>query len=161
MSEEIIELKKIASNVGLRGNGEHLPSTELRGDIPDWDVEEVHLRDYLDVVFRRKWLILSFLFLTFITTLVLTLSSPKLYKATASIEVYPKEQKVTQFEEVVASEMRSQEFFQTQVELLQNNALALRVIERLNLSEHPVVKELLFSDKAPGPVADQVWRLPQ
>jgi len=153
MSDDIIELKKIASNGGRRGNGEHLPSTELRGDVPDWDIEEVHLRDYLDVVFRRKWLILSFLFLTFVTTLVLTLSSPKLYKATASIEVYPKEQKVTQFEEVVASEMRSQEFFQTQVELLQNNALALRVAERLDLAEHPVVKELLFSDRAPGPVA--------
>jgi polysaccharide biosynthesis transport protein len=153
MSDEIIELRKLANNAGRDSNGQSLPSTELRRDVPDWDTEEVHLRDYLDVLFRRKWLILSFLFLTFITTLVLTLSSPKLYKATASIEVYPKEQKVTQFEEVVASEMRAQEFFQTQVELLQNNTLALRVIERLHLAEHPVVKELLFSDKAPGPVA--------
>jgi GumC protein len=54
---------------------------------------------------------------------------------------------------VVTAEMRTQEFFQTQVELLQNNALARRVIETLDLTEHPVVKEMLFSDKKPGPMA--------
>jgi capsular exopolysaccharide synthesis family protein len=153
MSDDIIELKKVADKNNGEADSRLLPSTELRRDIPEWDTEEVHLRDYLDVIIRRKWLILSFLFLTFITTLVLTLSSPKLYKATASIEVYPKEQNVTKFEGVVAAEMRTQEFFQTQVELLQNNALSLRVIERLDLVEHPVVKELLFSNKKVGPVA--------
>jgi capsular exopolysaccharide synthesis family protein len=153
MSDEIIELTRVMEEGGGDGSGRHLPSTQLRQEVPDWDIEEVHLRDYLDVVFRRKWLIISFLFLTFITTLVLTLSSPKLYKATASIEVYPKDQKVTQFEEVVASELRAQEFFQTQVELLQNNALALRVMERLDLASQPVIKKLLFSDQQPGPVA--------
>ncbi|UCD33314.1 MAG: hypothetical protein JSV38_05445, partial [Desulfobacterales bacterium] len=153
MSDDIIKLTKIAGNHHARADSTGLPSTELRKDIPAWDTEDVHLRDYLDVVIRRKWLILSVLFLTFITTLVLTLSSPKLYKATASIEVYPKEQKVTKFEEVVTAEMRAQEFFQTQVELLQNNALALRVIEQLDLIEHPVVKGLLFSNQHPGPIA--------
>lgn len=153
MPDEIIELKEVAGKHIGGKERDMLPSTELLKDIPEWDTEEVHLRDYLDVIFRRKWLIVSFLALTFITTLVLTLSSPKLYKALASIEVYPKEQNVTKFEEVVTADMRSQEFFQTQVELLQNSALALRVIERLDLAEHPVVKRLLFSDKKPGPIA--------
>ncbi len=153
MSNEITQLKKVLEKYGESSVSERLPSTELRKELLEWDTEEVHLRDYLDVMFRRKWLIFSFLALTFITTLVLTLSSPKLYKAWASIEVYPKEQKVTKFEEVVTTEMRSQEFFQTQVELLQNNTLARRVIEKLDLAEHPVIKELLFSDTNPGPVA--------
>lgn len=151
MSDEIIELTKVVER--YNGRSELLPSTELRQAVPEWDTEEVHLRDYLDVLFRRKWLIISFLALTFITTLILTLSSPKLYKASASIEVFPKEQKVTKFEEVVGAEMRTQEFFQTQVELLQNNALANRVIEKLDLAEHPVVKKLLFENEKPGPVA--------
>ena len=153
MSDDPIQLTRIARTPNGRDFNPYLPSTELRQQIPGWDTEEVHLRDYLDVIFRRKWLIFSFLALTFITTLVLTLSSPKLYKAAAAIEIYPKEQRVTQFEEVVTAEMRTQEFFQTQVELLQNNALARRVIETLDLTEHPVVKEMLFSDKKPGPMA--------
>ena len=154
MTDETIDLNHPAQKIpSLIGNDNHA-STELRQAISEWDSEEeVHLRDYLDVIFRRKWLIISLLTLTFITTLVLTLSSPKLYKATASIEVSPKEHKVTNFEEVMSSELRAQEFYQTQVALLQNQALALRVMEKLDLVNHPVMKELLFGDKNPGMVA--------
>ncbi len=153
MSDKTIQLNQITKTSDGRDFNHYLPSTDLRQEIPEWDTEEVHLRDYLDVILRRKWLIFSFLALTFITTLVLTLSSPKLYQASASIEIYPKEQRVTQFEEVVSADMRTREFFQTQVELLQNNTLARRVIEKLDLTEHRIVKELLFSDKKPGPMA--------
>jgi len=153
MSDEIIELTKIAgSNNGRPGNG-NLPSTEFRDAVPGWDPEEIHLRDYLDVIFRRKWLIISFLAFTFITTLILTLASPKIYKASTSIEVMPQNQKVTKFEEVVATEMRAQEFYQTQVDLLQNNALARRVIEKLELVNHPVIIDTLYDTGEPGVIS--------
>ena len=153
MSDEIIKLNKISgSNNGGAGN-ENLPSTELRHTVSEWDTEEVHLRDYLDVIFRRKWLVISFLALTFITTLILTLASPKIYKASTSIEVMPQNQKVTKFEEVVATEMRGQEFYQTQVDLLQNNGLTRRVIERLELVNHPVIIETLYENGKPGIVS--------
>ncbi|MEA1949167.1 MAG: polysaccharide biosynthesis tyrosine autokinase [Thermodesulfobacteriota bacterium] len=150
MSDEIIKLSKISGgNNGGVGN-ENLPSTEFRHIVPEWDAEEVHLRDYLDVIFRRKWLIISFLALTFITTLILTLASSKIYKASTSIEVMPQNQKVTKFEEVVATEMRAQEFYQTQVDLLQNNSLTRRVIERLELFKHPVIIETLYKNGNQG-----------
>ncbi|MBW1957228.1 MAG: polysaccharide biosynthesis tyrosine autokinase [Deltaproteobacteria bacterium] len=146
MSDEIIKLSKISgSNTGRAGN-ENLPATEFRHAIPEWDTEAVHLRDYLDVIFRRKWIIISFLALTFITTLILTLASPKMYKASTFIEVMPQNQKVTKFEEVVATEMRAQEFYQTQVDLLQNKALTCRVIERLELVKHPVIMDTLYEN---------------
>jgi capsular exopolysaccharide synthesis family protein len=153
MSDEIIELTEIpGSNMG-RVRNENLPSTDFRHAVPEWDTEEVHLRDYLDVIFRRKWLIISFLALTFITTLILTLASPKIYKAFTSIEVMPQNQKITKFEEVVATEMRGQEFYQTQVDLLQNNALTRRVVEKLELANHPVIIETLYGDGKPGIVS--------
>ena len=134
MSDELTEFKGVTEKYSERAGRSHLPSTEFRQDFSDWDAEEVHLRDYLDVIFRRRWLIISFLMLTFISTLILTLASPKIYKASSSIEVSPQDQKVTKFEEVVGSEVRVQEFYQTQVDLLQNNELARRVIETLELS---------------------------
>ena len=153
MSDEIIELTEIpGSNIG-RVRNENLPSTEFRHAVPEWDTEEVHLRDYLDVIFRRKWLIISFLALTFITTLILTLASPKIYKASTSIEVSPQNQKVTKFEEVVSTEMRAQEFYQTQVDLLQNNALTRRVIEKLELPNHPVIIDTLYDTGEPGVIS--------
>ena len=150
MTDEIIELTRVPDGYDGRGGSGHLPSTELRQAAPEWDAEEVHLRDYLDVIFRRKWLIVSFLMLTFISTLILTLASSKIYKASSSIEISSENQKVTKFEEVLGTEMRAQEFYQTQVDLLQNSALAWRVIEKLDLAENPVVLETLYGGENPN-----------
>jgi len=153
MTDEIIELNRVTEDYNGRGGSRNLPSTELRQAAPQWDGEEVHLRDYLDVIFRRKWLIVSFLMLTFISTLILTLASPKSYKAFSSIEISPQNQNITKFEEVVGTEMRAQEFYQTQVDLLQNSALAWRVIEKLDLAENPVVLETLYGGENPNLVS--------
>jgi len=153
MSDELTEFKGVTEKHNGRTGNSYLPSAELRQDFSDWDAEEVHLRDYLDVIFRRRWLIVSFLMLTFISTLILTLASSKIYKASSSIEVSPQDQKVTKFEEVVGSEVRVQEFYQTQVDLLQNNELARRVIETLELAENPTVKEMSEGGSHPGLVS--------
>jgi len=130
---------------------QYLPSTELRGAIPGWeDGEEIHLRDYLDVIIRRKWLIMCILALSFITTLIFTLASTKIYKATATIEVTQETPQVTKFEEVVAAEVKAREFYETQVALLTSKALIERVIEKLNLMTNPVVVAILFNDSEPG-----------
>jgi capsular exopolysaccharide synthesis family protein len=134
----------------LAESGRNLPSTDVYDSAPPWAEDEVNLRDYLDILIRRKWLILSFLALVFITTLVFTLSMPKLYKAVATIEVTHETPKVTKFEEVVADEMKAREFYQTQVQLLSSPGLAERVIDHLNLHAHPVVQETLFPEKEPG-----------
>ena len=130
---------------------QHLPSTELRGAIPGWqDGEEIHLRDYLDVLMRRKWLIICILALSFITTLIFTLASTKIYKATTTIEVAQETAQVTKFEEVMAAEVKAREFYETQVALLRSKALIGRVIEKLNLMTNPIVVAILFSESNPG-----------
>ncbi|MDY0313252.1 MAG: Wzz/FepE/Etk N-terminal domain-containing protein [Desulfobacterales bacterium] len=129
------------------------PSTEFRDPIPEWDPEEVHLRDYVDVLLRRKWLVINALLLTFVTTLIITLAQPKLYQASATLEVAPKDQKVTKFEEISESGIASREFYETQVQLLQSREMARRVAQTLDLRHHPVVADLLFSEKAPGLMA--------
>ena len=152
MADEI----RIHHENGERGRApaiynQYLPSTELRGAIPGWeDGEEIHLRDYLDVIIRRKWLIFCILALSFITTLIFTLASTKIYKATTTIEVTQETPQVTKFEEVVAAEVKAREFYETQVALLTSKALVERVIEKLNLMTNPVVVAILFNDSKPG-----------
>ena len=152
MADEI----RINHENGERGRApaiynQYLPSTELRGAIPGWeDGEEIHLRDYLDVIIRRKWLIICILALSFITTLIFTLASTKIYKAVATIEVTQETPQVTKFEEVVAAEVKAREFYETQVALLTSKALIERVIEKLNLMTNPVVVAILFNDDKPG-----------
>ncbi|MBW2248854.1 MAG: hypothetical protein JRF62_17085 [Deltaproteobacteria bacterium] len=60
---------------------------------------------------------------------------------------------MTKFEEVVGTEVRGQEFYQTQVDLLQNNALTRRVVEKLDLANHSVIMRTLYGDGEPGIVS--------
>ena len=139
----------------------YLPSTEVRGSVPDLD-DEIDLRDYLEVLIRRKWLIMSFLVLVFLSTLIFTLASTKIYKAVASLEVAQESAKVTKFEEIVPVETRSREHFETQVHLLKSDVLAKRVIDKLNLENHPVIMEAVFGegeDKFIGRVGEFIRNL--
>lgn len=122
-----------------------LPSTEVYQPVPDFE-DSVDLRDYLDVILRRKWLVLTFVLGVFVTTLVVSLAMKPVFKASGGLELSPQEAKVTKFEDVVATQLQTREFVQTQVKLLQNESLAQRVIERLNLVEHP----LFNSEEASG-----------
>ncbi|MCF8029078.1 MAG: GumC family protein, partial [Desulfobacteraceae bacterium] len=127
------------NNLPAEGDGAGLPSTEYREGIPDTE-EEIHLRDYIDVVLRRKWLVVGILFLVFVSTLIFSLAAEKRYSAAGTLEVSQEAQRVTKFEEVVEQRVRAEEFLNTQVSLLKSDALAERVIRSLDLAEHPVVK---------------------
>lgn len=117
-----------------------LPSTEFREIIPDFE-DSVDLRDYLEVVLRRKWLVLTVLTAAFVTTLVVSLSMKPVFMATGRLELSVRAPKVTKFQDVtdnVMTSMQTQEFIQTQVKLLQSESLANRVIDKLNLVLNPV-----------------------
>ncbi len=155
MSKEIEALNFLAERAVQRENesSQRLPSTLVNQQEIGWDQEEIHLRDYLEVLARRKWLIIAFLMLSFISTLVLTLAATKTYKASVVIQVSPQNQNVTKFEEVVSSDMRAREFYETQVSLIKSHGLLQRVAEELDLEVHPVIIKTLFDNSAPGPLA--------
>ena len=150
MTEDNEALMKVMENEARGKANERLPSTVFQEPAYAWESEEVHLRDYLNVVLRRKWLVMTFLALIFISTLIFTLASTRIYKASTCIEVTPQEQKVTKFEEIMTTDLRAREFYETQAELLRNNALAFRVIEKLQLAEHPVVIEAIHGKREKG-----------
>ena len=68
--------------------GNHLPANEFQKAFYHWqETEEIQLRDYLDVILRRKWLILTVLTLVFLSTLIFTLAVTRIYEASAVVEV--------------------------------------------------------------------------
>ncbi|GAH00428.1 unnamed protein product, partial [marine sediment metagenome] len=132
---------------------DNLPATEIQKPFYEWqEKEEISLHDYLDVIVRRKWLIITFLMLVFLSTLIFTLASTKIYKAMAVIEVNQASPQVTKFEEVLGSEVKFREFYETQVELLGSKTLIGRIIDKLNLIEHPVLVQTLYGDGKPGAI---------
>jgi len=131
--------KNTPVRIDLAEANANLPSTEYRESILDSTEETIHLRDYIEVVMRRKWLIISILFFIFISTLIFSLVAKKLYMASGTIEVSTEAQKVTKFEDVVNEQMLAQDFISTQEALLKSNTLAERVIDDLNLKNHPAL----------------------
>jgi polysaccharide biosynthesis transport protein len=130
--------------------GQYLPSNELGEFLPEWEFGEVHLRDYLDVILRRKWLIVNCLLLVFVSVLIFTLTQTKLYRSSTSIEVGSPNQNVTKFEDVETSNLRAAEYYDTQVQLVQSREIVKRVVEQLDLVNHPVVAQEVFGDDSPG-----------
>jgi succinoglycan biosynthesis transport protein ExoP len=108
-----------------------VPSTYVSYQAPQ---EEVHLRDYLGVVMKRKWVVLSFLLSVVIITTVITLTTTPQYKSTAVIRIAGNEKddplKILQSNQ-------SPDYYQTQYEILKSDALAEMVIQKLDLDKNP------------------------
>ena len=112
--------------------------------------EEIQLRDYIDVIVRRRWLILAVLALVFLSTLIFTLSATRIYEASGVVEVSQETPNVTSFKEILGSEIQAREFYETQVELLGSKAMIDRVIDELDLVNHPVIRKTVFADGHSG-----------
>ena len=107
------------------------------GNMPqEFPEEEIHLRDYLNVILKRKWTIIT-CFVVLVT--VVTIASFKMepvYKATCQILIERDNPKVVKIEEVMAIDASSTDYYQTQYEILKSQELAERVIKRLNLYDN-------------------------
>ncbi len=99
--------------------------------------EEVHLKEYLRILRRYAWVILTFFAVTLLTTVVWTFTRPPIYTATAMVKIEREEPRVVQYEPVAAGEFRNEDYYKTQYEILKSRSLARQVIDRLNLAEHP------------------------
>ncbi len=118
-------------------NPQYLPSTEVREVIPEFN-DEIDLRDLIDTLIRRKSVVLSGLLLCFTAVALYTFMATPLFKAMGVLRVSTQSDKLTKFENVETSALRTMEFQQTQVKLLQSEQLASRVISRMDLLENTV-----------------------
>jgi succinoglycan biosynthesis transport protein ExoP len=99
--------------------------------------EEIHLRDYWEVLVRHRWTILAFLAAVVLTTALVTFVMTPLYRATVLLEIRHENPKVMAFQDVVELAQSQREFFQTQYDVLRSRNLASRVIDALGLAADP------------------------
>jgi capsular exopolysaccharide synthesis family protein len=99
---------------------------------------EFDLRAYVDVLRAHKWLIAGCTLVVGLVAMLVTSRQPRIYQATCVIEYDPSPMRplgheVEDVADPVGNYWRSQEFFQTQNQILQSRALAERVVHRLGL----------------------------
>jgi capsular exopolysaccharide synthesis family protein len=97
--------------------------------------EEVHLRDYLNVILKRRSIVLIFLVSVVITTLILTFMMIPLYKSTAVVKIESESPNVLAFKDVQGINS-GPDYYQTQYEILKSQSLAERVIRNLGLDKN-------------------------
>ena len=98
---------------------------------------EVDLIGYWRAIMLRKWSILALaVLMAAIAAFVVSQMRP-VYRSTATVLIEVTKPKVTSVEEVYSGVSANREYIQTQGEVIKSREVALRVVSRLNLGEHP------------------------
>jgi len=101
--------------------------------------EEVpHLLDYLHVILKRRWVVLSCLLIVFTTVAIGTLKKKPIYEGKVLIEINPEQPNVLNFQEVLQlTSVDIESYRETQYKVLQSRTLAEHVIDDLKLCRYP------------------------
>jgi succinoglycan biosynthesis transport protein ExoP len=102
--------------------------------------DTTHLRDYMAVVLKRKWLILS---LVVVVTSLVTIQMyrlPPIYEAETMIQIEQKKG-IVKTKELILNTGNDPTYWNTQLKLLENPQLARQVILALDLQNNPAFLE--------------------
>jgi len=97
--------------------------------------EDVHLRDYIRVIFKRKATVLTVFVVLVGTVTIGSFKMKPVFRATSQILIETETPNIVNIKEVLAVNTSNTDYYQTQYEILKSKSLALRVIETLNLKD--------------------------
>jgi capsular exopolysaccharide synthesis family protein len=100
-------------------------------------LEPTTFRDYLFVVLKRKWLILSLVLVVTSLVTIQAFRAPSIYEGETTIRIEQKAPNVLQTKEIVIAGQSDPNFWGTQLKLLENPALARQVVLTLDLQHNP------------------------
>jgi capsular exopolysaccharide synthesis family protein len=98
---------------------------------------EVHLLDYVRVLYKRRWIALTVFAVVVAVVSVYTYSAVATYTSRAEILIEKEDPNVVTFKDPFEQNRMSDDYYQTQYKILRSRALARRTIEMLKLSEDP------------------------
>src|SRR6185295_16571632 len=100
-------------------------------------LEPTTFRDYLFVVLKRKWLILSLVLVVTSLVTIQAFRAPSIYAGETTIRIEQKAPNVLQTKDIVITGQTDPNFWGTQLKLLENPALARQVVLTLDLQHNP------------------------
>ncbi len=124
------------------------PDRRFRGRLAG-GVEEPHLKDYIRVLFMRRWVVVGVsLLVIFATALTVFIMTP-VYRASSLLLIEPTKIKVTDFQDVydptlsqfAGSELARREFMETQFNLLTCRPLMENVFAQFNFGESEAYRD--------------------
>jgi capsular exopolysaccharide synthesis family protein len=98
---------------------------------------EVHLLDYVKVLYKRRWTAITVFLVVFVAVIVYTFTATPIFQAKTQILIEKENSNVVTFKEAIEQNQIADDYYQTQYKILQSRALARRTIEALKLWNHP------------------------
>jgi len=112
------------------------PAPVQRGETLEMQ-EPANLLAYWRVVRKRRWTVLTVLFVLFTLVLLATLKQKSIYRANALLEIEKENPNILTLQEMFAIETVSDSYLETQYKILRSDTLARRVIDQLHLDRLP------------------------
>lgn len=97
--------------------------------------EQIDLRDYLRVILKRKWTILTVFAVIVITVTLHAFTATPIFQATTRLIIEKENPNVVSIQEVMAVDASGTDYYQTQYKVIESRAVAREVIQRLRLAE--------------------------
>ncbi len=120
--------------------------------------EQLDLQHYLRILRKHKWSIALFTAAVTVLAGYYAYTATPVYRATATMVLISDDRGVVGFEEFVGLDTSSQDYFQTQIEILKGPSLSRRVIDVLELWEHPELTGVSTTESS-GTDGDSATRL--
>ncbi|MBI4271117.1 MAG: GumC family protein [Candidatus Rokubacteria bacterium] len=94
---------------------------------------EAHLKDYLHILRKHRWLITGLFLVTVLTVAIWTFVQTPIFQASAMVLIEPEPPKVLNIQEVSPIGGPTQDYYRTQYELITSRPIVEKVIETQNL----------------------------
>ena len=114
----------------------------------------MNIHQFLLALRGRFWVFLSLLVATVAAAVLVTIALPRTYEATTAILVDNRDEQ--SLSGTLPSARERTGFMQTQVDILQSQSVARRVVDDLKLADDPRAQEAFAKSKAPGRIEDWI-----
>ncbi len=141
--------------VGL-DRGLDRPLTDLMASKPyGVTADPGSLKDYVFIILKRKWLILSLVLVITSLVAIQSFRAPSIYEGETVIRIQQKQPNILSTDKIIINGQSDPNFWGTQLKLLQNPALAREVVLRLDLPHNPA----FFGSQSQTGIFDSLRRM--
>ncbi|HEV2381479.1 MAG TPA: polysaccharide biosynthesis tyrosine autokinase [Terriglobia bacterium] len=95
------------------------------------------LRAYWDILIKRRWTILTAVFVVFTLVTIFSFKMRPVYKATARVEIDAETPQLQSINDLYQNPLSDETFLETQVRVLESDNLVWQTIEQLKLAGNP------------------------
>ena len=103
-------------------------------NLDEYPSENIDLRDYLHVILKRKWTMITIFTVIVVTVAIKSYMAIPIYQATTRLIIEKENPNVLSIEEVMDIDASGTDYYQTQYKIIESRTVAREVIRRLDLN---------------------------